>query len=311
MWRGYTISPNGLLSFIFLAFHFKEKCWLGHKVSQRPTYVGSVRLLHACLTRPGRLVSRVNQRSTLFHCTDSFVICASERWKTVWPPSGIQVIWKVIWWMGGTALPCFLFFFALARQIFSELSGSALTLWDQVLLLLACVQVLQSARSRLTSAWKCFPTGPCLLSIALSSMVGLLWSVFPFEKKILLTASPFCQHLPRFIHMPLGFLPPSIYTFATLWDTPAVVLQNRLDWHCTTGALHNKMRITLRLFYGAIWSKSVRLSVLRPSRAAGFVVSSTFLCATVKSQTKSKCLCEEPEILKTLWVSLVSSRHST
>lgn len=122
--------------------------------------------------------------------------------------------------------------------------------------LLARVQVLHSVRSHLTSAWKCF----CLLSIALSSIVRLLWSVFPFERKILLTTSPFCQHLLWFIHMPLAFLPPSIYTVATLWDTPAVVLQNRLDWHCTTDALHNKMRITLRLFYGAIWSKSALLS---------------------------------------------------
>lgn len=124
VWRGHTISPNGLLSIIFPALHFQEKCWFDHKVSQRHTYVRSVRLLHACLTRPGRLVSGVNQRSTFVHCSDSFVICASECWRTMWPPSGIQVVWKVTGGMGGTALPCcffvVFFFFCFGASFWPE-----------------------------------------------------------------------------------------------------------------------------------------------------------------------------------------------
>lgn len=135
---------------------------------------------------------------------------------------------------------------------------------------------------------------------------------FGLKEKILLTTSPILQTL-SWIHSYATLVSFAIYTVATLRDTPAVVLQNRLGWHCTTGALHNKMRITLRVFYGAIWSKSARLSALRRSSAAVVFLSSlfTFLCTAVKSQAKRKCFCEEVETWKTLGVSLVPSRHST
>lgn len=112
--------------------------------------------------------------------------------------------------MGGDG---FAMFFVLVPRFYSDASGSALSLWARVAPVAVTLSVRQGPESSAIceklshQRMKVFSNGLLPSVYRLSTIVRLLGSVFPFERKILLTTSPFCQHLPGFIHMPLGFLP--------------------------------------------------------------------------------------------------------
>lgn len=152
---------------------------------------------------------------------------------------------------------------------------------------------------------KVFRAASCLLSFALVPLWDHpRWSSVWHEDLIN------NSQLFELIHLPLDFF--SNLSGVLVWDKPAAMLQNRLYSHCTTGALHNKMRITLQLFYRAI------SSCASPFPCCRFLSSLLLSCAAPwnprpgANVSVKKAESREPDVTwKTLLVSdSVSSRHT-
>lgn len=158
---------------------------------------------------------------------------------------------------------------------------------------------------------KVFRAASCLLSFALAP----LWD-HPRRSSVWHEDLINNSQLFELIHLPLDFF--SNLSGVLVWDKPAVMLQNRLYSHCTTGALHNKMRITLQIFYRAIWSKAACLSALHLFLCCRFLSSLLLSCAAPwnprpgANVSVKKAESREPDVTwKTLLVSdSVPSRHT-